>query len=105
VHHRGSNGAAGPTVRGVREHGQLAVRDNVERGRRIRIPQGCHPLPTERRQGGGRGPVGAELPEPGVQQVGYVLFRSNPPVSDVVLEKAFGINQKAVQHIRNNLKA
>jgi quercetin dioxygenase-like cupin family protein len=42
---------------------------------------------------------------PGVQQVARALFGSNPPVSDVVLEKAFGINEKSVQHIRNNFKA
>jgi hypothetical protein len=42
---------------------------------------------------------------PGVQQAGRALFASNPPVSDAVLEKAFGLNQKAVQHIRNNFKA
>jgi quercetin dioxygenase-like cupin family protein len=42
---------------------------------------------------------------PGVQQAGRALFAPKPAVSDAVLEKAFGLNQKAVQHIRNNFKA
>jgi quercetin dioxygenase-like cupin family protein len=42
---------------------------------------------------------------PGVQQVGRALFGSNPPVSDVVLEKTFSIKQTDVHSIRNNFKA
>ncbi|KAG0625073.1 hypothetical protein M758_2G025900 [Ceratodon purpureus] len=49
--------------------------------------------------------AGLSSQNPGVQQVGRALFGSSPPVGDEVLEKAFGINQKAVQHIRNNFKA
>jgi quercetin dioxygenase-like cupin family protein len=48
---------------------------------------------------------GLSSQNPGVQQVGRALFGANPPVSDVVLEKAFGLNQKGVQYIRNNFKA
>jgi quercetin dioxygenase-like cupin family protein len=48
---------------------------------------------------------GLSSQNPGVQQVGRALFGSNPPVGDVVLEKAFGLNQKGVQYIRNNFKA
>jgi hypothetical protein len=49
--------------------------------------------------------AGLSSQNPGVQQVGSALFGSNPPVSDVVLEKTFGINEKSVQYIRNNFKA
>jgi hypothetical protein len=48
---------------------------------------------------------GLSSQNPGVQQVGRALFGSNPPVNDMVLEKAFGINEKSVQYIRNNFKA
>ena len=41
---------------------------------------------------------------PGVQQVAPALFAANPPISDEVLQKAFRINQKAVQHIKANFK-
>ncbi|XP_024371020.1 putative germin-like protein 2-1 [Physcomitrium patens] len=37
---------------------------------------------------------------PGVQQVAPALFAANPPINDEVLEKAFNLNQKQVQHIK-----
>jgi quercetin dioxygenase-like cupin family protein len=45
---------------------------------------------------------GLSSQNPGVQQVGPALFASNPPVNDMVLEKAFGLNEADLQNIRNN---
>jgi quercetin dioxygenase-like cupin family protein len=45
---------------------------------------------------------GLSSQNPGVQQVGRALFGSNPPVNDMVLEKAFGLNEADLQNIRNN---
>jgi hypothetical protein len=48
------------------------------------------------------GRTGRRSQNPRVQQVGLALFASNPPVNDMVLEKAFGLNQTDLQNIRNN---